>query len=108
MPLPHHPPQTRRMDHAQVALDVVLRMHILVGMNNAIEISSQDTGHVGNVSSLYDACKAIVGKDGQYVVIDSRPVAYWCGWRREVRAMSTALPAERAQIQADAGLLVQA
>ena len=73
-------------------------------MNNAIMIHSETTGTIGNAASLYEACKAIVGKADLYVTVDGRPVAYWLG---AVRPMFAATPAERAQIAADAGILVR-
>lgn len=89
-------------------LDVVLRMNILVGMSNAILIHSETTGTIGGAANLYEACKAIVGNHNMYVTVDGRPVAFYDAYRQEVRPMFAALPAERAQIQADVGLLVTA
>lgn len=74
-------------------------------MTNAIRMHSELTGTFGTAASLYEACKAIVGQHNAYVTVDRRPVAFYDSYCQQVRPMFAALPAERAQIEQDAGLL---
>jgi hypothetical protein len=55
------------------------------------------------LASLYEACKAIVGRNGGIVLDGKRLVAHWTG--NEVHAGAHATEAERAQIADDADLL---
>lgn len=75
-------------------------------MTNAIQMHSELTGTFGTAESLYEACKAIVGQHNAYITVGQRPVAFYDSYRQQVRPMFAALPAERAQIESDAGLLV--
>lgn len=74
-------------------------------MNDAIKMHSETDGTVGGAATLYEACKAIVGRHNMYVTVGARPVAFWDSYRQEVRPMFAATPAERSQIEADASLL---
>lgn len=75
---------------------------ILRDMNTNYSVCDQDTGLVLSTSSLYDACKAIVGAPTRNVFRDGKLVAHWFDG---VRAGFGATDIERKQITTDAGVL---
>lgn len=64
---------------------------------------AENDNRTSNHESLYDACKAVIGRDGGMVLRGKALVAHWSG--DEVRAGFGATEDERAQIVNDADLL---
>lgn len=70
--------------------------------------TTDDSGEFGTADTLYLACKAIVSKTGGNVIQDGRLIAFWDVGAQRVKPGFGATESERAQIEADAGLLTRA
>ena len=72
---------------------------------NPYAMATDDNGTFDRASSLYTACKAIVGVHGANVTRDRRLVAFWDGHAKIVKVGHGATLGERTQITTDGWIL---